>query len=133
MKLRSLLLAVACLLLSCHVHAQELRKADFLPKASTAFDLLTQNHSEERIVSEIKKKNVRWMTNLMSASAIFYKATQQKRYLDLSELVFKSAVREWRKDEKLMRGRDDFFALQNLTLAYEILKENERLRMKRTI
>lgn len=127
MKLRSLLLAVACLLLSCHVHAQELRKADFLPKASTAFDLLTQNHSEERIVSEIKKKNVRWMTNLMSASAIFYKATQQKRYLDLSELVFKSAVREWRKDEKLMRGRDDFFALQNLTLAYEILKENERL------
>ncbi|MCS2584400.1 hypothetical protein NXY00_16600 [Bacteroides sp. BFG-551] len=103
----------AGLLLACYVRAQELRRADFLPKASVAFDLLTQKYSEERIVKEIGNKNVRWITNLMSASAIFYKATQEKRYLDMSEQVFKNAVSEWRKNEKLMNGRDDFFALQN--------------------
>lgn len=127
MRLRSIIVTAFCLVLACRMEAQELQKADFLPKASAAFDQLTQKYSEERIVNEIKSKNVRWIANLTSASAIFYKATRQKRYLDMSELVFKSAVREWRKDEKLMRGRDDFFALQNLTLAYEILKENERL------
>lgn len=117
----------AGLLLACYMQAQELQRADFLPKASAAFDLLTQKYSEERIVKEIQNKNVRWITNLMSASAIFYKATQEKRYLDMSEQVFKNAMREWRKDEKLMKGRDDFFALQNLTLAYEALKDNGRL------
>lgn len=42
---------------------------DFLPKASAAFDLLTQKY-RERIVKEIRAKNVRWVTNLMSASSL---------------------------------------------------------------
>ena len=98
-------------------------------KASAAFDLLTQKYSEERIVKEIRAKNVRWVTNLMSASAVFYKATHEKRYLDMSEQVFGNAIREWKKNEKLMHGKDDFFALQNLALAYEILQDNDRLPM----
>ena len=63
----------------------------------------------------------------MSASAVFYKATHEKRYLDMSEQVFGNAIREWKKNEKLMHGKDDFFALQNLALAYEILQDNDRL------
>lgn len=127
MKLKYWFVAAGLLLTSYLVHAQELRRADFLPKASAAFDLLTQKYSEERIVKEIKDYNVRWVSNLMSASAIFYKATQEERYLNMSEQVFGNAVREWRENEKLMHGRDDFFALQNLTLAYEILQDNNRL------
>ena len=73
MKLKSCFLLIG-LLLVCNVYAQELCRADFLPKASAAFDLLTQKYSEERIVKEIRAKNVRWVTNLMSASAVFYKA-----------------------------------------------------------
>ena len=65
----------------------------------------------------------------MSASAVFYKATHEKRYLDMSEQVFGNAIREWKKNEKLMHGKDDFFALQNLALAYEILQDNDRLPM----
>ena len=86
MKLKSCFLLIG-LLLVCNVYAQELCRADFLPKASAAFDLLTQKYSEERIVKEIRAKNVRWVTNLMSASAVFYKATHEKRYLDMSEQV----------------------------------------------
>lgn len=128
MKLKSCFLLIG-LLLVCNVYAQELCRADFLPKASAAFDLLTQKYSEERIVKEIRAKNVRWVTNLMSASAVFYKATHEKRYLDMSEQVFGNAIREWKKNEKLMHGKDDFFALQNLALAYEILQDNDRLPM----
>ena len=124
MKLKSCFLLIG-LLLVCNVYAQELCRADFLPKASAAFDLLTQKYSEERIIKEIRAKNVRWVTNLMSASAVFYKATHEKRYLDMSEQVFGNAIREWKKNEKLMHGKDDFFALQNLALAYEILQENQ--------
>lgn len=69
MKLKSCFLLIG-LLLVCNVYAQELCRADFLPKASAAFDLLTQKYSEERIVKEIRAKNVRWVTNLMSASAV---------------------------------------------------------------
>ena len=76
MKLKSCFLLIG-LLLVCNVYAQELCRADFLPKASAAFDLLTQKYSEERIVKEIRAKNVRWVTNLMSASAVFYKATHE--------------------------------------------------------
>ena len=65
MKLKSCFLLIG-LLLVCNVYAQELCRADFLPKASAAFDLLTQKYSEERIVKEIRAKNVRWVTNLMS-------------------------------------------------------------------
>lgn len=128
MKLKSCFWLIG-LLLVCNVYAQELCRADFLPKASAAFDLLTQKYSEERIVKEIRAKNVRWVTNLMSASAVFYKATHEKRYLDMSEQVFGNAIREWKKNEKLMHGKDDFFALQNLALAYEILQDNDRLPM----
>ena len=127
MKLRYLLLVVCCLFLSGYAWSQELKKEDFLPKAVKAFDRLTLGYSEARIANEIKNKNVRWITNLMSSFALFYKATHQERYLNMSEQVFKSAILAWRKDEKLMRGRDDFFALQNLTLTYEILRDNGRL------
>ena len=64
MKLKSCFLLIG-LLLVCNVYAQELCRADFLPKASAAFDLLTQKYSEERIVKEIRAKNVRWVTNLL--------------------------------------------------------------------
>ena len=53
MKLKSCFLLIG-LLLVCNVYAQELCRADFLPKASAAFDLLTQKYSEERIVKEIR-------------------------------------------------------------------------------
>ena len=51
MKLKSCFLLIG-LLLVCNVYAQELCRADFLPKASAAFDLLTQKYSEERIVNK---------------------------------------------------------------------------------
>lgn len=47
MKLKSCFWLIG-LLLVCNVYAQELCRADFLPKASAAFDLLTQKYSEER-------------------------------------------------------------------------------------
>lgn len=51
MKLKSCFWLIG-LLLVCNVYAQELCRADFLPKASAAFDLLTQKYSEERIVKK---------------------------------------------------------------------------------
>ena len=59
MKLKSCFLLIG-LLLVCNVYAQELCRADFLPKASAAFDLLTQKYSEERIVRQ-RTRSVTWI------------------------------------------------------------------------
>lgn len=115
------------LLVGMPIYSQELEIEDFLPKAVSAFDRLTQGYSKARIVREIEKKNVRWMTNLMSASAVLYRATGQVAYLDMAEEVFKTAVVAWQKNDKLMMGQDDFFALRHLTDAYRVLKENGRV------
>ena len=100
---------------------------DPLTIAVAAFDNQTQAYSKERIQKEISQKNVRWITHLMAAAGTFYQGTGEKRYLDQTEEIFRCATQAWAKDEKLMRGRDDFFATKHVAATYELLKKEGRL------
>lgn len=100
---------------------------DPLAFAVTAFDNQTQAYSKERIQKEIQNKNVRWTTHLMTAAGTFYEATGEKRFLDRAEEIFRCAIKAWAKDEKLMQGRDDFFATRNVAATYALLKKEGRL------
>lgn len=76
MKLKSCFLLIG-LLLVCNVYAQELCRADFLPKASAAFDLLTQKYSEERIVKEIRAKNGQFQNKSEGFNKLMKKYTSE--------------------------------------------------------
>ena len=101
---------------------------DPLSIAVEAFDNQTHPYSKERIQKEIQNRNVRWTTHLMTAAGTFYEATGQKRFLDMSEEIFRCAVTAWEKDEQLMRGRDDFFSTRNVAATYKLLKKEGRLK-----
>lgn len=101
---------------------------DPLSIAVEAFDNQTHPYSKERIRKEIQNRNVRWTTHLMTAAGTFYEATGQKRFLDMSEEIFRCAVTAWEKDEQLMRGRDDFFSTRNVAATYKLLKKEGRLK-----
>ena len=62
---------------------------DPLSIAVEAFDNQTYPYSKERIQKEIQNRNVRWTTHLMSAAGTFYEATGQKRFLNMSEEIFR--------------------------------------------
>lgn len=105
---------------------------DPLSIAVEAFDNQTHSYSKERIQKEIKNRNVRWTTHLMTAAGTFYEATGQKRFLDMAEEIFRSAITAWEKDEQLMQGRDDFFSTRNVAATYKLLKKEGRLKGNET-
>lgn len=96
--------------------------------AVEAFKNQTYPYNKERIREEIQNNNVRWISHLMAAAGTFYEATGSDYFLDLSEEIFRCAIDAWEKDERLMRGRDDFFATKHVAATYKLLLKERRLK-----
>lgn len=111
--------------------AQPLKKSlktEVLSIAVQGFDNQTQSYSKKKIREELQRHNVRWVSHLMAAAITFYQATEQERFLDMGEDVFRCAMQLWKEDEKLMSGRDDFFSIKHVAYAYELLQKFGRLK-----
>lgn len=131
MYLKNILIHVLCIFcavgIACGTGYSQVRK-DPLDIAVDMFKNQLSPYSNERIQKEIWSNNVRWTTHVMAAAGTFYQATGDEYFLNLSEEIFRSAIDAWKKDEKLMRGRDDFFSTKHVAVIYDLLKKEGRLK-----